>query len=59
MKGGRGPWPIAELHAALDEFEAELRSAGLMESSIRTYVDRSRYFVRWLDGDYQPRGSQG
>ena len=55
MKGGRGPWTVAELNAALDEFEAELVSAGLAESSVRTYVDRSRYFVRWLDDDYKPR----
>ena len=29
---------------------------GLQENTIRTYVDRSTYFVRWLDGDYEPRG---
>ncbi len=55
MAARRGPWTVAELHEALEGFEVELRGAGLEESSIRTYVDRSRYFVRWLDGDYQPR----
>jgi hypothetical protein len=47
-------WTTAELHDQLDRFEAALRSAGLAENTIRTYVDRSRYFVRWLDGDYSP-----
>lgn len=45
---------MAELHDQLDRFERELRSADLAENTIRTYVDRSRYFVRWLDGDYSP-----
>jgi len=56
MTARRGSWTVAELHEALEEFEAELRAAGLVDSSVRTYVDRSRYFVRWLDGDYHPRG---
>lgn len=47
-------WTTSELHDQLDRFEAELRSAGLAENTVRTYVDRSRYFVRWLDGDYSP-----
>lgn len=47
-------WTITELRDELDRFEVELRSAGLVENTIRTYVDRSRYFVRWLDGDYSP-----
>lgn len=53
-KVDRGPWTVEELHALLGQFEAELRSAGLEENTIRTYVDRSTYFVRWLTGDYQP-----
>lgn len=47
-------WTTSELHDQLDRFEAELTSAGLAENTVRTYVDRSRYFVRWLDGDYSP-----
>ena len=42
----------------LGQFEAELRAAGLAETSVRTYVDRSTYFVRWLAGDYRP-GQRG
>jgi hypothetical protein len=34
----------------------ELRAAHLKESSVRTYVDRAATFLRWLDGEYQPRG---
>ncbi len=51
-----GPWTAGELHDLLAEFEAELRRAGLEETTIRTYVDRSTYFVRWLEDAYHPRG---
>lgn len=51
-----GPWSVTDLYNLLGEFEAELREAGLRENSVRTYVDRSTFFIRWLDGDYQPRG---
>lgn len=51
-----GPFTARDLHDLLSEFEAELREAGLEETTIRTYVDRSTYFVRWLEGDYHPRG---
>lgn len=49
-------WMINELYEQLDAFERSLREAGLKEASVRTYVGRSRYFVRWLDGDYVPQG---
>ena len=51
-----GSWTVAQLHELLGEFEEELRAAGLEEKTIRTYVDRSTYFVRWLHNDYHPRG---
>ncbi len=51
-----GSWTVTEMFVLLGEFEAELRAAGLEEATIRTYVDRSTYFVRWLDDDYHPRG---
>ena len=54
-----GTWDVTQLHDKLDEFEVELREAGLKENSIRTYIDRSRFFVRWLDGDFHPRGPNG
>jgi hypothetical protein len=49
-------WTIDELYAELDRFEQAARSAGLAENSVRTYVDRSRYFVRWLAGDFEFHG---
>lgn len=49
-------WAIDDLHAELSRFEEELRAAGLAESSIHTYVDRTGRFLRWLVGDYTPSG---
>lgn len=45
-----------ELRAELIRFERELRAAGLKENSVITYVDRTSRFLKWLDGDYRPRG---
>jgi hypothetical protein len=50
-------WTTAELERELDRFERELRAAELAEASVRTYVDRSRMFIRWLAGEYTPQGS--
>ena len=49
-------WSVDELEHQLRGFEAELRRAGLRESSVATYVGRSSIFIRWLKGKYQPRG---
>ena len=49
-------WSIRDLEEELERFERAARSAGLAESSVRTYVDRSRYFVRWLAGDFRFQG---
>lgn len=54
MNTENGPWTADRLHELLGQFEGELRAAGLAETSVRTYVDRSRYFIRWLERDYQP-----
>jgi hypothetical protein len=51
-------WTSPELRAQLARFERELRAAGLRPSSVATYVDRTAVFLRWLDGDYAPRGSR-
>lgn len=51
-------WTLDELEQELRRFEAELRKANLAENSVRTYVDRSAIFLRWLAGDYHPRGPQ-
>lgn len=52
----RDCWTAVELETELERFERELRAARLKESTVRTYVDRSSIFVRWLAGDYQPMG---
>ena len=52
-------WTLGKLRLELDRFEGELRAKGLEESTIRTYVDRSAIFVRWLAGDYHPVGPNG
>jgi hypothetical protein len=45
-----------ELRAELRRFEDQLRAAGLKETSVTTYVDRTSRFLKWLEGGYQPRG---
>jgi hypothetical protein len=49
-------WTSAELFAELRSFEAALLDAGLQPNTISTYVGRSETFLRWLVGDYSPRG---
>jgi hypothetical protein len=49
-------YTVHELRAELRRFEGELRAAGLKENSVTTYVDRTSRFLKWLDGDYQPKG---
>jgi hypothetical protein len=49
-------WTSAELFAELRSFEAALLDAGLQPNTVNTYVGRSETFLRWLVGDYSPRG---
>jgi len=49
-------YSVDELREQLRRFERELRAAGRKESSVTTYADRTGRFLKWLDGDYQPRG---
>jgi hypothetical protein len=49
-------YAVEDLRAELRRFESELRAAGLKENSVATYVDRTGRFLKWLAGDYQPRG---
>jgi hypothetical protein len=44
----------AQLRAELQRFQAEMRAAGLSESTIHAYLHGSSLFVRWLGGDYVP-----
>ena len=49
-------WSVEDLMSELERFERAARAAGLKQASVRTYVDRSRIFVRWLAGEYQFQG---
>lgn len=49
-------YTVEDLRAEVRRFEGELRAAGLKENSVSTYVDRTGRFLKWLGGDYQPRG---
>jgi hypothetical protein len=55
-EAGSQSYSPAELRAELRRFEHQLRAAGLKETSVTTYVDRTGRFLKWLEGDYQPRG---
>ncbi len=47
---------VRDLYDRLTEFELELELAGLKPNTVGTYVGRSKTFVDWLAGRYQPRG---
>jgi len=49
-------YTVEDLRTELRRFESELRAAGLKDNSVGTYVDRTGRFLKWLVGDYQPRG---
>jgi hypothetical protein len=48
-------WTEAELRAALDKYENELRAAGKARNTVNTYVQHPERFINWLVGAYQPR----
>ena len=49
-------WTLKQFEEALKRFETELQDADLRESTIRTYMDRTQVFLRWLAGEYRPTG---
>jgi hypothetical protein len=53
---GESAWRLSDLHRELRRFEKALVEARLAPASISTYVDRTERFLRWLGGDYAPRG---
>ena len=50
------PLTAAELQSELQRFKARLGAGGLSRSTISAYLLGSSLFVRWLAGDYVPRG---
>jgi hypothetical protein len=49
-------WTVEDLRSDLASFEEELRKARLRDHTIQTYAGRSKTFVDWLEGRYEPRG---
>lgn len=43
-----------DLRGQLRRFGAELRAAGLRESTVHSYLTGSSLFVRWIAGEYAP-----
>ncbi len=52
-------WTNDQLLDALNRYQREAEAAGLRPSSVRSYVDFSRLFLRWRAGDYRPRDASG
>jgi hypothetical protein len=50
--------PGDDLWRELDRFLAERRADGLSPQTVRTYERSVRAFLRWLQGDFVPRGPQ-
>ena len=50
------PLSAAQLRGELERFRASLRAGGLRQATIAAYLHGSSLFVRWLAGEYVPRG---
>jgi len=48
-----------ELHDKIEEFRRVLEAAGLKPNTVDTYAGRSKTFVDWLAGRYEPQGPHG
>lgn len=55
----RHVWTLLELRDDLDAYRADLEAAKLRPMAVRTYVDRSETFIRWLEGAYTSKGPHG
>lgn len=49
-------WSLSDLQTQLYRFGEDLERAGLKPLSILTYTGRADTFLRWLAGEYRPRG---
>ena len=47
---------LRQVRTAFIRYEEEVKTAGLKESTEKTYITHSRNFVRWLDDDFVPGG---
>lgn len=48
-------WTLDDLRRELARWERELVAAGKAPNTVATYVGRTEFFLRWLDGTYTPR----
>lgn len=51
----RSTWSLEGLWEELDRFRADLLAAGLAPTSVESYAQAVRRFLRWLAGQYRPR----
>ena len=49
-------WSDADLLAALDRYQQQLRDGPYSPFTVGSYLDYARRFLRWRVGDYAPRG---
>ena len=54
--GKRAAWTLEDLRADLQRWEQELTTMGYPQTTIRTHIDHSAQFIRWLAGEWQPQG---
>lgn len=52
----RGPWSTADLEAELNQYRSVLSEARLRPLAIQTYIHSAGVFLRWIAGDYRPKG---
>jgi len=48
---------LREVERALEQYEAEVKAAGISRDTERTYLGHTRRFVRWLNDDFTPGGT--
>ena len=53
----QGPWSTAELQAELNRYRVVLTEARLRPLAIQTYVHSAGVFLRWIAGEYRPKGA--
>jgi hypothetical protein len=46
-------WTPAELHSALEQYEAEAMASSLKNTTKLTYIVHAKRFIDWLDGGYK------
>jgi hypothetical protein len=50
-------WDQRALEQELQRYEQELKASGFAPTTLATYVENSRRFLRWWAGGYVPRGA--